>query len=172
MVALGLPLPDLGRKRPYAATQRRLCSSQLRPFIKLNDAATRLRYRISRSKFRLLRYRQRRKVAANLGFQKPDEFGLHKVVVVRYVETDHAPAPESRPEAPLQLTAVHLLHDEDHVGPPYQLGRERVVGVVVSARRVHLQVLPAREHLLGGGAAQPILAAHEQHRAIAGMPQP
>lgn len=56
---------------------------------------------------------------------------------------------------------MHLFHDEDYIGSTDELGHQRVLSVMVGARGVDLQVLPAREHLLRGGASQPILAADE-----------
>lgn len=110
-------------------------------------------------------------MAAHPCFKEAYQVRLHERIVVQYVEADHALAAQSRPEASLQLTAMHLFHDEDYVGPEHQLGRERVLGVTIGARRVDLQITPAGEHLLGRRAAQTVPAADEQDRSDASTTQ-
>lgn len=69
---------------------------------------------------------------------------------------------QARLEFLLQLGAVHLLHDEDDIGPRDQLVRQRRLGIVVCPRGCDLDIPAFGKHLLGGRAAQAILAADEE----------
>ncbi|QWF18047.1 hypothetical protein KME82_04550 [Lysobacter capsici] len=62
----------------------------------------------------------------------------------------------------MQLAALGLFHHEDQLRPFDQLGAERLLGVVIEPGRGYFQIVAAAEHLLGGRAAQLVLAAHEQ----------
>ena len=105
--------------------------------------------------------RRRRQVPAHAFFKKANQLWLHERIVVRHIETDHALPGKSRAKTALQLAPMRLFHDDDHVGPTDELCRQRVFSIMVGARGVDLQILPAREHLLRSGASQPILAADE-----------
>ena len=55
-----------------------------------------------------------------------------------------------------------LLHYEDYVCPLHQLWRQRIVGIVISARRAALDSRVVSKHLLGRWASEPILTAYEE----------
>jgi hypothetical protein len=55
-----------------------------------------------------------------------------------------------------------FLHYEDHVCPLHQLWRQRMVGIVIGARRTALDSRVVAKHLLGSWAAEPILTAYEE----------
>ncbi len=48
------------------------------------------------------------------------------------------------------------------IGPVDPFGGQRRFGIVMGAWRCDFDVCYTRENTLGGGAAQPVLAAHEQ----------
>jgi len=63
-------------------------------------------------------------VPAHLNLEKADHFWLQQSLIIRYVETNYAPAYQSFPEASLQRAWMRLLHDEDKVGPSDQFSSE------------------------------------------------
>lgn len=67
-----------------------------------------------------------RQVPAHLCFKQSHQFRLHELIIIGYIEADHVSARQRRPKVPLQLGPMRLLHDEDHVGPRDEFGRERV----------------------------------------------
>ena len=54
------------------------------------------------------------------------------------------------------------LHYEDYVCPLHQLWRQRIVGIVIGARRTALDSRMVTKHLLGSWASAPILTTHEE----------
>jgi hypothetical protein len=96
-------------------------------------------------------------------FKYPNERRVHVFIVIRYLEADQPLAEERLSVFSQYLVTMDLIHDEYDVGPPDLFVIERVAGVVVGARGRNLEVLPCREHLLGGGTAQLVLTADEQH---------
>src|SRR5262245_51207367 len=68
-----------------------------------------------------------------------------------------------RTELLAELVAMFFLHHEDELRPGDQLRGYRISGAVAQPRGTHFDAVPGGEHLLGGGAAQPILAADEEH---------
>ena len=66
-----------------------------------------------------------------------------------------------------------FLHYEDHVCPLHQLWRQRIVGIVIGARRTALDSRVVTKHLLGGWASEPILTAYKKdsHYILLGADQ-
>ena len=104
-----------------------------------------------------------RQMAADPGLQQLNQLGVHESVFVGNIEADDALRFQAGPEALLQLGAMGLLHDEDDVGPIDQLGAERRLGVAVRSSGGGFDIGALREHLLGGRAAQLVLAADEEN---------
>ena len=55
-----------------------------------------------------------------------------------------------------------FLHYEDYVCPLHKLWRQRIVGIVISARRTALDSRVVTKHLLGSWTSEPILTAYEE----------
>ncbi len=99
----------------------------------------------------------------NLGLEKPNKPRVHVFVVVGDVETDDAFVCQIPLELPRQLVSMSLLHNKDYLCPLNKLRGERIVGVMICARRSTLDAGVTGENLLSCGAAQSILAADEEH---------
>ena len=98
----------------------------------------------------------------NLCLQDVNKLRLHELVVVGDAKADHTLAAKLPPEVVRELALVLLLHDEDDFGPLDQFRGERVVGATVRTRRRRFETRSAGENLLGGGAAEAVLAADEE----------
>lgn len=62
------------------------------------------------------------------------KLGLHELEIVRNAKADDALPSKAPLKLGCKLLLMLFLHDEDHVGPFNELGRQRILRVVVRAR--------------------------------------
>ncbi len=103
-----------------------------------------------------------RQMSCHARFQEPDQFGVHELIVIRYIETYNALAAERTTEALLNLAPVNPLHDDDAIRPFDEIIGQRLLCVIVGAGRRDLNILSSREKLLSRWTSQPILTAYEE----------
>lgn len=62
-----------------------------------------------------------------------------------------------------KLVSMRALHHENQVGPVEQFGRDRILRIVIQARRGNLDARPVQKHLFCRRTTQAILAADEEY---------
>lgn len=88
---------------------------------------------------------------------------VHVLIVVWNVQTHDLLRTDLFPELPLQPFDVALLHDENEIGPAEVSGCYANSRALLRAGGAHLMsTLPVKDCFCGE-AAQPILAADEEH---------
>lgn len=96
------------------------------------------------------------------GLEDSDKFRVHKLIVIRNIETDDPFAVEVGAESGSESTTMNLLHHEDRVGPLQEIGCQRVFGISVKPCRSDLDPGMGREDMFCRRATEPISTTDEK----------
>ena len=94
--------------------------------------------------------------------QKLHQRGIHVFVLIRNAENDYALIFKGPAMASTQFVAVHGLHHNDDIGPFDQVIGQRLIHIEICASGERVDTGKVGEDMLGGGAAQLVLATHKQ----------
>lgn len=93
--------------------------------------------------------------------KQENQFGIHELIIVGYVEADNLLALEMTLKSSRQFLTMNAFHHKNDLSPNQQLGCHRNVRVLTQACGSYIQIGAGRENLLRRRAAKTIFTTEE-----------